>query len=395
MGRTGTDFFQFDYQPTSRVHFGAKSLAQIGEIANRLKAQRVFLLSDQAIATAGYVNIACDALKASGCEVRTYLDVVADPSSEDVMVAANAAREWGEVDCLVGLGGGSVLDTAKGVNFLLSFGGVMEDYWGSQKGKGAMLASIGIPTTAGTGSESQSYALIKQGGGGHRKMACGDVAARFREVILDPELLVSVPRKAACHAAVDAMTHAIEAFVSTARSPISCMFAKEAFVLLNNHFERVLANASDVEAWGQMLLGSHLAGLAIENSMLGAAHACGNVLTYSKAMPHGEAVGVMLPYVMRYNAAYAEEAYGELARAIRLNGDAATATQLLIGRVEYLFGLAGIPVDLQSLRLLDFNPGDMAEQALKEWTGTFNPRPMGAADFEKVFESAYDLSRSS
>ena len=149
-----------------------------------------------------------------------------------------------------------------------------------------MLPAIGIPTTIGTGSEAQSFALISQPDT-HIKMACGDKKARFSTVILDPTLTKTLPRPIAAITAIDAVAHAVESFVSTRHNPMSRMFAQHAWGLLNANFEACLAEKHNAAARSKMLFGAYLAGLAIENSMLGAAHACANPLTARYDITHG------------------------------------------------------------------------------------------------------------
>src|SRR5262249_4264681 len=175
----------------------------------------------------------------------------------------------------VAVGGGSSMDCAKGTNVLLTNGGVMADYKGYGKATKPMLPSIGVPTTTGTGSEAQSYALIADART-HMKMACGDRKLAFRVAILDPEVTVSQPPKVGAITAIDAMSHAIESYVCTRHSPVSQSFARSAWRLLEPNYEKVLHNPKNLEARAAMQLGANFAGSAIENAMLGAAHALAN-----------------------------------------------------------------------------------------------------------------------
>ena len=161
----------------------------------------------------------------------------------------------------------------------------MEDYWGFGKATDPMLPSIGVPTTAGTGSEAQSYALISRAAD-HQKMACGDLKARFAAVILDGELVASLPRQVAAVAGIDALSHAVESWVTTRRNPVSKLFARAAFERLEGAFERFLSDGQDGQSRADMLLGAHWPGMAIEASMLGAAHACANPLTARYGLDH-------------------------------------------------------------------------------------------------------------
>ncbi len=204
---------------------------------------------------------------------------------------------------LVGLGGGSSLDCAKGVNFLYTNGGRMEDYRGLGKATKPFLPLIAVPTTGGTGSEAQSYALIADAKT-HMKMACGDKKAACRAAILDPDLTVSMPPMVTAATGIDAISHALETHVTKPRNAISNLFSRNAWRLLAPGFRRVLAEPGDVNARAAMLLGAHLAGGAIENSMLGATHAMANPLSAHFNLTHGIAIGILLPHVIRYNGGH-------------------------------------------------------------------------------------------
>ena len=212
------------------------------------------------------------------------------------------------------VGGGSSMDCAKGANFLLTNGGQMSDYWGLGKATRPMLPLVAVPTTAGTGSEAQSYAIISDPDT-HAKMACGDPKAAFRVVVLDPALTVSQPRAVTAIAGYDAISHAVESYVTSRRSEISNLFAHDAWRLRDTHYEQVLAEPADLTARGAMLLGAHEAGIAIEQSMLGGTHACANPLTSRYGTTHGVAIAVMLPHVVRWNAGLVSARYAELLRA--------------------------------------------------------------------------------
>jgi alcohol dehydrogenase len=276
------------------------------------------------------------------------------------------------------------MDCAKGINFLLSNGGQMQDYWGVGKAQKAMLPSIGVPTTAGTGSEAQSFALIGRADT-HEKMACGDRKARFHTAILDPLLVMSVPAAVRAAAGIDAISHAVESYVSTKRNSLSQLFAREAFRLLAQNFETHLQQPQNLEAAGAMQLGAHLAGMAIENSMLGAAHACANPLTARYGTPHGHAVALMLPHVVRHNGAAVGAQYEELGQEIGIDNGA----EGLALAIEKLRSAAGLPGTLSAAGLCQKELSSLATEASKQWTGTFNPLPMNEEDFLQLYEQAY------
>jgi alcohol dehydrogenase len=290
------------------------------------------------------------------------------------------------VDSILAIGGGSSLDCAKGINFVLTNGGTMRDYWGHGKASKAMLPSIGVPTTAGTGSEAQSHALISDATT-HVKMACGDHKAMFRVAVLDPLLTISQPPVVTAVAGYDAISHAVESYVTTRRTVMSDLFARDAWRLLDGHYERVLAEPNDVKARAAMLLGAHEAGVAIEQSMLGATHACANPLSAHYGPAHGVAIAVMLPHVVRWNAGHVGDRYGELLRLSgRDPGDAPGAR--LAARLEELARCGGLPMSLGELGVPRKDFGMLAGEAAKQWTGTFNPRPFDAAAALALYQRA-------
>src|SRR4029078_2695772 len=179
----------------------------------------------------------------------------------NVEAGLTLARRY-DPELLVGVGGGSSMDCATGINFVFSNGGRMPEHRGAGKATKAMLPMIAVPTTAGTGSEAQSYALVTDSKT-HDKMACGAPGAALRVAILDPELTVSLPRHVTAATGYDALSHAVESAVTTRRNPLSAVFAREAFRLIDAHFERVLDAPADLDARAALLLGAHLAGLVI------------------------------------------------------------------------------------------------------------------------------------
>jgi alcohol dehydrogenase len=335
---------------------------------------------------AGHVARARQALEAAGVESLPFHDFDHDPDSD--MVARGAALAAGAgVDSLVGLGGGSSLDCAKGVNFVLTNGGTMADYWGYGKAAKPLLPMIGVPTTAGTGSEAQCYALVSDPLS-HAKMACGDPTAAFRVAILDPELTLSLPRAVTAAAGYDALSHAVESYATTRRNAVSELFAREAWRLLESHFERVLGRPDDLEARGAMLLGAHWAGVAIEASMLGATHACANPLTARYGTLHGVAIALLLPQVVRWNGGAADGHYAELlAAAGRATG--ADPAAALANRLEELARAAGLPRGLRNAGVRQADLPALADEAAQQWTGRFNPRPFDAGAALELYRRAF------
>lgn len=364
------------------VVFGAGTLAGLGGLAAELAARHVLLVTDPGVRKAGHGARAEASLASESLRVSIFDGVEENPTTRHVEQGAAFARGQG-IDLIVGLGGGSAMDCAKGINFLVTNGGRMEDYWGAGRAVKPMLPSIGIPTTAGTGSEMQSFALIEQEGS-RRKMACGDEKARFAAVILDPDLTATCPRGLAAVSGLDAISHSIESYVSTRGNPISRMLARQAWSLLSGAFASALSDPADAEARGRMLLGAHLAGAAIEASMLGAAHACANPLTSGYGVAHGAAVLLMLPHVIRYNEPVAGRMYAEL-----LAADQSGSSGGIAERVTWMRDLGGLPARLRDAGVPEEALARLAGEAAQQWTAEFNPRPVSERDLRTLYESAY------
>jgi alcohol dehydrogenase len=256
-----------------------------------------------------------------------------------------------------------------------------------------MLPLIAIPTTAGTGSECQSFALITDPAT-HQKMACGDPKAAPRIAILDPTLTLTQPRRVAACTGIDTVAHAVETAVTARRNPISRLYSREAFRLAERNLPRVLEQGGDLAARADMQLAAAYAGIAIENSMLGAAHSAANPLTAHFNIIHGQAVGMMLPSVVRFNAEDpdARHAYADLAVVAGLapaNAPEGIGVDALVGRLKSLLAQADMPAVLGALGIPRDQIPHLAEEAAGQWTARFNPRPVMAADFAAIYERAF------
>ena len=245
---------EFDFDPRTRVIFGAGTLTRLGELARGFQGSSVLLVSDQGIKAVGHEDRALQILGQAGLDVHVFDDVIPNPTTETIERGTAFARER-QINVLVGLGGGSSMDCAKGINFLLTNGGRMQDYKGVGKATRPMLPMIAVPTTAGTGSEAQSYAVISDTQT-HMKMACGDKKAAARIALLDPELTVTMPKTVTSVTGIDAMSHAVESFVTLKRGPMSELFSRKAWSLLNRAFPIVLEDPDDLRARGADAAGS-------------------------------------------------------------------------------------------------------------------------------------------
>jgi alcohol dehydrogenase len=379
----------FDFQPRTRIVFGPGKVAELGSLAAELGGTRALVVSDPGIVAAGHAQRGLEALSAAHVETQLFDRVVENPTTDTVAAGLAVAQEF-RPDLIVGLGGGSSMDAAKGVNFLYTGGGRMQDYWGTGKATRPMLPMIAVPTTAGTGSETQSYALISDAET-HVKMACGDKKAAFRVALLDPELTLTQPPRVTALTGIDAVAHALETFVTTRRNPVSLAFSREAWQLLAENFPVVLDDPGNLEARAGMQLGACFAGLAIENSMLGAAHALANPLTARYGVVHGEAVGLMLPHVIRYNAATVGPWYQSLLDSTAGANGFPTPERGAHGLADFVAHLAakaGLRGRLAELSIDREALADLAADAAQQWTGTFNPRQVGPAELLGIYEGA-------
>lgn len=378
----------FEFGFFSHVIFGVNAITQLGAIARDLEANKVFLVTDPGVRAAGIADKAIESLHSSSIAVVVFDEIEENPTSSHVEIGTKLAEAATGIDFIIALGGGSAMDCAKGINFLLTNGGRMEDYWGFNRATKPMLPSIGIPTTAGTGSEAQSYALISQENT-HRKMACGDVKARFKAVILDPQLTVTAPPNVTATAGMDAISHAVETYVTTKRNPVSQMFSIEAWKLLEANYETVIREPENLDARAAMLLGSHFAGTAIEHSMLGAAHACANPLTARFGIDHGIAVSLMLPAVIRFNSEVVNGSYAELLDAANISHESDSPGSILSARISELRAAGTLPQKLRDFGVTPDIFSELAHDAADQWTGKFNPRSLTESDFVNLYEASY------
>ena len=373
----------FNFSSQTNVIFGIGEFARLGELARSLGFKRTLLVADDGLIEIGYVGQATKFLTSSGIDIFLFHDFADNPDSKIIEVGRDFASQL-DIDSIIGLGGGSSLDCAKGINFLLTNGGTMKDYWGYGKTTKPMLPMIGIPTTAGTGSEAQSYALISDSET-HIKMACGDEKAAFKIALLDPALTVTQPKEVTATTGIDAIAHAVESYVCTKRNPLSIMYSREAWRLLEANFEKVLAQPNDLEARSAMQLGAYFAGVAIENSMLGATHACANPLTQLYGTTHGVAIAKFLPHVVRWNAQTVDSLYAELLFDSQIKVEKENAGETLARRLEKFVNacaLNDVGIKSDDLSLL-------AEEATKQWTGKFNPRELDLSGAREIYECAF------
>ena len=390
----GTSFYQPGDPVKQTLVFGAGCSQRVGEHAKTL-GSHALVVTDPGIMAAGHPQKVLDSLNQAGLKTFLFDGSVENPSDFSVQECAAKASAI-SVDLIIGVGGGSSLDTAKGANFILTNGGCMKDYWGVGKATKSLLPMIAIPTTAGTGSECQSYALISDDQT-KRKMACGSPGALPRITLLDPELTLSQPISVCTATAMDALAHTLESAVCTKRNPSSDYHVMQGFSLLVRNMEQVWQCPDDLDARGAVLLGAAHAGAAIERSMLGAAHALANPLTAKKGVIHGQAVSLTLPAVMAYNRqdSTSLHIYAEMAKVAGIAESGSSdnvAFDQLLSTVIRLRKIAGLPELLDAISCQDLDLEELAQDASEQWTASFNPRKVDTPELLRIYQSIKDYA---
>ncbi|MEE2638707.1 MAG: iron-containing alcohol dehydrogenase [Acidobacteriota bacterium] len=374
----------FEFYPRTRLVFGGGTFDRLSELATDLGMTRPLLVADQGLVDAGHVTRARNALTSAGTHPTCFHDFDVNPDTAMIEKGCVMARPH-KINGIIGLGGGSSLDCAKGINLLLTNGGRLQDYQGYGKALQPMLPMIGVPTTAGTGSEAQSYAVIADAAT-HMKMACGDPKVAFRVSLLDPELTLSQPKSVTATSGFDAIAHAVETAVTTRRTPLSTSLSGEAWRLLSDAYPVVLRHADDQQARAAMQLGAYYAGWAIEQSMLGAAHACANPLTARYGVTHGVALSILLPHVVRWNGTVADPLY---ARLLEDQHSATGAAEHLATRLRELADQGELPSRLRAEGVNADTLPELATAAASQWTARFNPRPLTPDDALEIYRCAF------
>ncbi|MBR0800335.1 iron-containing alcohol dehydrogenase [Bradyrhizobium jicamae] len=362
---------------------GAGSLRQLTEIARGRDCKSVFVVTDPGIVACGYAETARNLLRDAGLAVTMFDKVAADPPYPTVHAAIEAARGAG-ADFVVGLGGGSSIDTAKVVSVLVNSEQSLDDMIGADKVIGGRLPLIAIPTTAGTGSEVTFVSVLTNDA--NEKKAIYSPQLMPDVALLDPELTVGMPRHITAATALDAMVHAVEAYTSrTRKNPISDALAVQALQLLGNGLPKVLADGRDIEARSAMLLGATMAGMAFVNASVAAVHALAYPLGARFHIPHGHSNALVMGVVFRFNLPVAAKLYAELAPTILpgrgYNSDEAAANAF-VGKLENLAAESGLEMRLSKLGVSDDDVPGMAGEVTEKIARLIatNPRDMSFDD---------------
>ena len=372
-----------------QVIFGPDSLAEAGYAAARLGARRPMVVTDPGLIAVGWVDQLVQRLRDLGLHPTIWADVTPNPKDREIRAGFEQYRESG-ADVLVGLGGGSVLDAAKGVAILSGNGGDILDYVGVDRVTRPIPPLLMIPTTSGTGADVSQFCIVTDTRTSVKMTIMG--GALVPEVSLtDPRLLVTMPEELNAATGLDALTHAVEAFVSRAHNPLADLHALNAVQLVFEHLRTTMSRPRDPEARQSMAQASLQAGLAFTNAILGATHAMSHQVGGLLDAPHGVVNGVLLPHVIRYNASAAPDRYRQLARAAglrapRISGE--DAAHWLAGHVRRLADEVGVPRGLRALGVSDEDAPRLARTTLEDACLATNPRTATVADLERLFREA-------
>ncbi len=369
--------------------FGLDARLQVGRYARTLGAGRALLVSDPGVAAAGWTAEAADLLEAEGLEVATFLDISPNPRDHQVMAGVERYHAT-QSDLIVAVGGGSPMDCAKGIGIVVANGGSVLDYEGVDRVRVPMPPLICVPTTAGSSADVSQFAIITDVAE-KVKIAIISKAVVPDVALIDPRTLVTLdPYLTAC-TGMDALVHAIEAFVSNAHSPITDVHAAEAIRLVAAHLRASAERPGDLELRTRVMQASLQAGLAFSNASLGAVHAMAHSLGGYRDLPHGECNALLLAPVVAFNFPAAPERYRRVAELVGCPGADGPDPSVREALVRHLLDLrtaCGIRGGLAERGVGVADTARLAAKAIEDPCNATNPRPPAQGDLETVFREA-------
>ncbi|MFY4774813.1 iron-containing alcohol dehydrogenase family protein [Metabacillus sp. RGM 3146] len=362
--------FEFSFHLPTLIEFGFGKASSLGERLEQLGVKTVFLVSDKGVEAAGLLNRLTDSLRVSNIQSELYLDVEPDPSLETINRGSERFKAL-SYDCIVAVGGGSPMDTAKGIRVIASNGGSIGDYAGVNKiTQAPEIPLITIPTTSGTGSEVTIFGVYSDWTNNVKVTVTSPYMAPTIALV-DPELTMKLPEKLTAATGIDALAHGIEAYFSLKSRPASDALALEAMAAVSYHLQRAVQNGQDKEARIGMSHGSLLAGMAFNNSFLGLTHAIGSALSGHCHVPHGIAIGLLLPHVVEFNAKVLPDKAAKIAELLDaelpIAEKAASAVAAMVKNI-------GLPTRLRDVNVPESKLPEIANDSFKSGMMKFNPR---------------------
>ncbi len=376
--------------------FGSGLSRDIASEISSLGISKIFVISDNGLLKKGVISPIIESVKNSGIDIiGPFTDVPANSSLSIVAKCAEIGRKNG-ANGILAVGGGSVLDTAKAANILITFGGnLLEDYSGAQTVPGPLKPLIAIPTTAGTGSEvTQASVILDEERG--VKISFFDQHLHPSIAILDPELLRSLPRNLMAATGWDAFTHAVEAFTSVQSNPFSDELALPAVRIIKEAFIPAVTEEENIEAKGKMLLAANLAGIAFDQSMVGVVHSMAHAVGGVSHAHHGTLNFILLPYGMEYNFPACIDKYATLARVLKVRPGRRSNEKLGLLAIKVikkwqkeLHKICGLPLRLRDVNVKKDDLPRIAKKACEDGTSFYNPREVVEDEIFKTLERAW------
>lgn len=380
---------EFTFSVPQNIIVGRGSLAKLPEVAEKSGGKKAFIISGPHLNKMGIVQSCVDALKAKGIENSVFTETEGNPSVETVDKASAAYKESG-ADFIVALGGGSPMDVAKAVGVVARYGGSITEYEGADKVPGDIIPLIAVPTTAGTGSEVTAFSVITDHSRNY-KLTVFSYKLIPSYAILDAELLTTAPASVAAACGIDAMVHALEAYISTAASPFSDAMAEKALELIGANIRCYAANRGDIEAAENMLVGSLFAGIAFSWARLGDVHAMSHPVSAYFNVPHGVANAILLPTIVEYNMLADKGKYLNIYNYIAELPAAPEefTADMLVDELLNLNEALGIPAGLEEAGVTKDKFDAMADDAMKSGNIAVNPRSTTKKDVLALYEKAF------
>ena len=380
---------EFTFSVPQNIIVGKGSLAKLPEVAEKLGGKKAFIISGPHLNKMGIVQSCVDALKAKGIESSVFTETEGNPSVETVDKASAVYKESG-ADFIVALGGGSPMDVAKAVGVVARYGGSITEYEGADKVPGDIIPLIAVPTTAGTGSEVTAFSVITDHSRNY-KLTVFSYKLIPSYAILDAELLTTAPVSVAAACGIDAMVHALEAYISTAASPFSDAMAEKALELIGANIRCYVANRGDIEAAENMLVGSLFAGIAFSWARLGDVHAMSHPVSAYFNVPHGVANAILLPTIVEYNMLADKGKYLNIYNYIAEVPAAPEefTADMLVDELLDLNESLGIPAGLEEVGVTKDKFDAMADDAMKSGNIAVNPRSTTKKDILALYEKAF------
>lgn len=380
---------EFTFSVPQNIIVGRGSLAKLPEVAEKSGGKKAFIISGPHLNKMGIVQSCVDALKAKGIESSVFTETEGNPSVETVDKASAAYKESG-ADFIVALGGGSPMDVAKAVGVVARYGGSITEYEGADKVPGDIIPLIAVPTTAGTGSEVTAFSVITDHSRNY-KLTVFSYKLIPSYAILDAELLTTAPASVVAACGIDAMVHALEAYISTAASPFSDAMAEKALELIGANIRCYAANRGDIEAAENMLVGSLFAGIAFSWARLGDVHAMSHPVSAYFNVPHGVANAILLPTIVEYNMLADKGKYLNIYNYIAELPAAPEefTADMLVDELLNLNEALGIPAGLEEAGVTKDKFDAMADDAMKSGNIAVNPRSTTKKDVLALYEKAF------